>query len=187
MRIYLLCPKLFLHMFFLDVNILQERDISNILAKYRLRYPVKFSYAEVGKEKAYPWIRPSDFIKTMADEGDMRRLLAGYDTMADARGLLEEFWRKYRCIYPHHAVFERDLPLHRCIPIYLHGDEGQTYKKSGVLVVSFQTVYGFGSRKRRLDEALTKYEEELESCGIPVNFCKTGLQTRFLSVLAPKD
>ena len=166
---------------------MQERDISNILAKSGLRYPVKFSYAPVGKHKTYPWIRPSDFIKTMADQGDMCRLLAGYDSMGSAKALLEEFWRKYRCIYPQHEVFERGLPLDRCVPLLLHGDEGQTYKKSGVLVVSFQTVYGFGSRKRRLDEALTKYEEELESCGIPVNFCKTGLQTRFLSVLAPKD
>ena len=152
-----------------------------------MRYSVDLSYAPVGKCEKFPWIKPTDFIKAMSASNDMRRLLAGKDSMAEAGPMLESFWKKFQAISPRHQIFESGVNLARCIPIYLHGDEGTTYKKSAVLIVSFQTVYGFGSRKRSLDECMTEHERELESCGIPVNFCKTGLQTRFLAAVAPKD
>lgn len=141
----------------------------------------------MGKCARFPWIKPSEFVKAMSAHNDMRRLLAGKDSLAEAGPMLVSFWKKFQALNPQHELFQTSLDLARCIPVYLHGDEGTTYKKSAVLIISFQTVYGFGSRKRSLEECMSEYEQELESCGIPVNFCKTGLQTRFLSVVAPKD
>ena len=146
------------------------------------------SYAEVAKYSKYPWIRPSSFIKTMAKTNDLGRILSGKNTMSAAAPLLREFWNRYRKACPQHELFTTSLPLHRCVPLYIHGDGGVTQKKGAVLLISFQGVLGQGTSRRSLSEALTDHEgSDLSSAGIPLNFLKTGFQSRFLCIIAPKD
>ena len=126
----------------------------------------------------------------MADTGDLGRLLSGNKTLMDAKPLLMEFWRRYQQVYPQHELFGpkgAHLPRERCVPVFIHGDEGTTYKKSAVLLISFQPVIGFGSQRRSIQAALTDFEKDMEKAGIPVNFLRTGFQSRFLCAIAPKD
>ena len=148
------------------------------------------SSATVGGRRNYPWIKPSDFIRALAETNDLGRLLAGKTTLLDATGLLEEFWSRYQQVFPQHELFGpkgKHLPRGRCLPLYIHGDEGTTYKKSAVLLLSIQSPMGYGSRRRSTEVALTDFEKDLSKAGIPVNFLKTGLQTRFLCGVAPKE
>ena len=97
------------------------------------------------------------------------------------------FWSKYRSLFPQHELWaEVDSgrkPLTHCLPLYLHGDEGVTYRKDGLLVVSFQGVWGHGSSKTaRLPE-----NYKATSSGIPLNFLLTGFQTRILICVTPKE
>ena len=160
--------------------------MSKIFRRAGLSYPLELSFARVGKHEHYPWIRPTHFIKTMARCGDLGKFLGGKPSLKDAGPLLKEFWRRYKLAFPQHEVFTKEIPLERAVPLYLHGDEGQTYKKSGVLLVSFQGVIGFGSKRTPSSSAQIEDEAFLEKAGIPVNFLKTGLQSRFLCGIAPK-
>ena len=126
-------------------------------------------------------------MKAMATCGDMDRLLGGGKaSLQSAAPMLREFWRRFQLCFPKHQVFEKSIPLERATPLYIHGDEGQTYKKSGVLLISFQSAIGLGSKRTPLAAEMTNEEKDLEKAGIPVNFLKTGLQSRFLSIVAPK-
>ncbi len=164
--------------------------MNKVFRNFNLRYPVIVSSATVGGRQNYPWIKPSDFIRALAETNDLGRLLAGKTTLMDATGLLEEFWSRYQRVFPQHELFGpkgKHLPRGRCLPLYIHGDEGTTYKKSAVLLLSIQSPMGYGSRRRSTEVALTDFEKDLSKAGIPVNFLKTGLQTRFLCGVAPKE
>lgn len=116
----------------------------------------------------------------------------GGHSLSESREMLLSFWGKYRALFPQHELWSEvdnnRKELSHCLPMFLHGDEGVTYKKSGVLVLSLQGAFGFGSRasKRRKElEANLRAMGEREH--IPLNFLKTGFQTRLLLVVCPKD
>lgn len=161
--------------------------VAKVFEAHGFRYPVEFSFATVGvggKIKDFPYIKPSHFIEMMSKTNDLNRLLAGFPTLAAAKNVLAEFWERWRIIHPHHDVFNQGLNLQNCVPLFLHGDEGQHYKKSAVLITSFQPVLGYGSKRRSREAALPP---EIEEAGIPLNFLRTAFQSRFLTAVAPKD
>ena len=135
----------------------------------------------------FPWIRPSNFLKSMGLMNDLDHLLGGH-SLEGAENLLLDFWSKYRALVPEFQLWaESDAglkDLRRCIPLYLHGDEGVTYKKNGVLVMSFQGAFGYGS-SHRAKEVEQNYRAMGE--GIPLNFLKTGVQTRMMILVCPKE
>ena len=72
------------------------------------------------------------------------------------------------------------------MPVYVHGDEGVTFRKQGVLVAGIQSPFGRGGNNATVlqeNEAPTN----LTVVGIPLNFMQTALQTRLLCLLAPRD
>jgi len=165
----------------------KEEIVSRVLQQHGFSYPVELSYASVGEGAQYinfPYIRPSHFISKMSQTGDLHRLLAGHGTLKAAEGVLQEFWARWKMVHPSHEVFSSKVPLKHAVPIFLHGDEGQHYKKSAVLISSFQPAIGYGSKRRPLEKALPP---EIEQAGIPLNFLRTAFQTRFLTAVAPKD
>eukprot|EP00438_Fugacium_kawagutii_P021699 Skav224765 [mRNA] locus=scaffold1604:492403:494175:+ [translate_table: standard] len=74
-------------------------------------------------------------------------LLGGF-TLQDPRMsmLLSSFWASFETNYPDHEVFQihggTKGQLHRCIPFYLHTDAGVGARKSAVLVVNMQAMFG---------------------------------------------
>ena len=125
------------------------------------------------------------FLYEMSRMNDLSHVLGGLKTLDAAKSTLQKFWSRFRGLYPKHNLW-RDIDsgaksADRCIPLLLHGDEGTTYRKSGVLVLSFQGVIGFGTSKR-LDDARGCMAE-----GIRLNFLRTGVQTRMLILLCHKD
>ena len=126
-------------------------------------------------------------LKSMGEMNDLSHLLGGL-SLEEARGVLVKFWAQYKVLFPEHQVF-RDFDSNRkqpwnSLPLFLHGDEGVHYKKGGILVLSLQGVFGYGSAKRAADlmDNLRAFGE-----GIPLNFLKTGFQTRVLICVCPKD
>ena len=106
-----------------------------------------------------------------------------------AKSLLTTFWERYRKVYPQFELFAefedgRKRP-EQCIPIYLHGDEGVTYKKGGVLIFSWQSPLGYGSSRR--PHQMSMNLQDMGECGLPLNFLKSGMYSRLLSIICPKD
>jgi len=145
------------------------------------------TFETVSPLKDFPWIKPSNFIRIMAKMNDLGHLLGGL-SLQEAKGTLLSFWSKYRALFPQHQLWGdvdcRKKDLSRCLPIYLHGDEGTSYKRGGILIVSFQGAFGFGSSKRA-EEIKEKYRAMGD--GIPLNFLRTGFQTRMPICVCPKE
>lgn len=161
--------------------------MTRVFKKNKLYYPVNIETCNAKPLTEFPWIPPSSFIKVMGASNDLGHLLGGL-TLKQARGRLESFWSKYRALYPKHGLWaETDSgrkPMHKCLPVFVHGDEGVTFKKNGLLVLSFQGCMGWGSAKRSPD-LIESYRASNE--GIPLNFLRTGFQTRMLICVCPKD
>ena len=162
---------------------IKEYAVTSVFRLNGLYYPVDITTEESAPLNSFPWIKPSNFIRSMVRMNDLDHLLGGF-TLPQARGRLVDFWAKYRVLFPRHQLWE-DVDAGRkdpacCVPILIHGDEGVTYKKNGLLVLSFQGVWGHGSSKRNVD-----YRAVDE--GIPLNFLRTGFQTRMLICVCPKE
>lgn len=165
----------------------EEDAVHEVFRLNNLYYPVNISTEEAPPLLGVPWIRPSDFLGAMAKMNDLSHVLGGY-SLDEAKDKLASFWSKFRAICPEHQLWadvdSKKKDIHKCIPLFLHGDEGVTYKKGGVLVVSFQGAFGWGSSKRGRE-----MEENYRAMGegIPLNFLKTGFQTRMLIYVIPKE
>ena len=150
-------------------------------------YPVEVTVEEAEPLVSFPWIKPSSFLKAMAKMNDLHHLLGGF-SLHQAQPKLISFWTQYRQLFPEHQLWrEVDAgrkPLSHCLPLFLHGDEGVTYRKDGLLVCSFQGVWGHGSSKSTA-RSPENYRET--STGIPLNFLQTGYQTRMLICVCPKE
>lgn len=168
---------------------MQEEAVSEIFRSHNFYYPVEISIEESPPLSNFPWIRPSNFLKAMSKMNDLSHLLGGH-SLQEARGMLLSFWAKYRALFPQHQLWaeveSHRKTLDRCLPIFLHGDEGVTYKKGGVLVLSMQGAFGHGSRASERAKRLEENYRAL-SDGIPLNFLRTGFQTRLLICVCPKD
>ena len=134
----------------------------------------------------FVWIKPSKFLEAMCKMNDLDHVLGGV-SLKNAELRLTTFWQRYRILFPRHQVFSHmdsgRMPMNRCIPLLLHGDEGVTYRKDGLLVTSFQGIFGSGTSKKQ--PSADHYKSS--STGIPLNFLRTGFQTRMLICVCPKD
>ena len=159
----------------------EEEAIEKIFEKHGLFYPVPITYEHQPPLDGYAWLKPSDFLRTMSEMNDMSHVLGGHSSVSSAAPVLKLYWERFQAVCPDHALFREvaagHKQLEKCIPLLLHGDEGTTYKRGGVLIISFQGAFGYGCSKRTSPV----------SDGIPLNFLKTGFQTRLLSVVCKKD
>ena len=89
---------------------------------------MELTYEEGAPFKKFPWIRPTDLLKSMAKLNDLSHLLGGKQ-LHESAGLLRDFWQKYFVLHPEHQLRAKNLNLSRCIPCLIHGDEGTTYKQ----------------------------------------------------------
>ena len=165
----------------------EEEGVHQVFAEHKFYYPVTVTTEELPPLQGFPWIKPSDFLRSLHRMNDLNHLLGGHD-LKTARPILKKFWQKYRGCYPMHQLWEhidsgRKRP-EQCLPLFLHGDEGTSFKKGGIFICSFQGAIGFGTSKQAkdVDQNLRAVDE-----GIPLNFLKTALQTRVLICCCPKD
>lgn len=119
-----------------------ERDLHQVFREEGLRLPVDPAIApgllDVHYLSVESWFR---FLL----KAHPRVLLGGFDRK-DWLGtlLLTTFWKNFNQCFPDHELFsihDRDR-WGRCLPFYLHIDEGTGLKKGAVLVLSWQTVFG---------------------------------------------
>lgn len=119
-----------------------------MIRKFKMTFDVNISLSTFGELENFPWIRPSDFLQAMAANGDFNKMLGG-KSLKDCAPTLKEFWLRFQCLYPQHAVFQTNAAttdFSKYVPFYCHGDEGTGYKKKGVLIIAFQPVLGYGGR-----------------------------------------
>ena len=121
-------------------------------------------------------------------------VLGGFRIGSMSQLLLETYWGNLQQSMPNHAIytmFEKS-DWGRCIPFYLHMDEGVGQRKRAVLVVSAQTPFGI--------ETAQRYFEAYKTAGVrsmdDASNCMSGAQfhsskgstykSRFLFTAIPK-
>jgi hypothetical protein len=95
-----------------------------------------------------------------------------------------EFWRQYRKIHPTFQLFDMadnnpEIDLSRTAAFLIHGDEGRTLKRNGLLVTSLQSALGKGYDEKRV----------AKHGGAPVlqvNFAGHSFTTRHVVSCIPK-
>lgn len=156
----------------------------NTLIAHKLLYPIEITFCDRKPLKGFPWLRRSDCLRKMAYMNDLGILLGGKSSISEAGPILRVFWSRYKVIFPHHQLWkdleDKGRDPSRCLPILVHGDEGISFKKGGILICSWQSAFGYGCSKRN---GLAQEDNE----GMPLNFRKSGIQTRVLSIACPKD
>ena len=152
-------------------------------------YPVEITYVESGPLKGLPWLPPSKFLQSLCDCNDMHHILGGYANMQEAKPLLTTFWERYEQVFPDFELFAEIAAgkkrAEQCIPIYIHGYEGVTYKKGGVLILSWQCPLGYGTSRR--PHEMSANLTDMGEMGLPLNLLKSGMYSRMLTIVCQKD
>ena len=115
-----------------------ERFVKKLFEKFDLSIPVEVEAREHAlvdgtmKSITTYHVMPQSWVKFMLEE----YLKEGSGPEAYFRS----FWEVYRLSHPQHAVFmdPRKLDTSRILPLFLHGDEGRSQKKTSYLVVSLE-------------------------------------------------
>ena len=147
-----------------------------------LHLDVQISQARVG-EGEHPVLYPTSWIKAI-DRFSLWDTLFGTEDFAAGQNMLEDFWDKFSRIHSDFEGLQHGIDARRLVPIYIHGDEGQHYKRNAVMVLQFQSVLGRGTS--RLSEARQGDVFGNEQ-GYYVNQKGVTLRTRLLFSVMPKE
>ncbi|CAE7840509.1 unnamed protein product [Symbiodinium microadriaticum] len=137
----------------------------------------------------YPMIRATDFIH-LIDEQHFWTRLFGQSSFSVGCQMMADFWARYRIIFPDYELFTRadrnEVDLNRCLPCLIHGDEGTYYKRSGIMIVQWQSVFGKGTSLLGREAFADRLLGESNAKAF-VNQRGVTFTTRFLLGVLPKD
>ncbi|CAK9000117.1 unnamed protein product [Durusdinium trenchii] len=131
--------------------------------------PVEIEKVDLGAPGLleFPFVRFSSWLRYLMDTNRFSQI-CGVKSLPDMMETLREFWVRFEKIHPTHQIFQRfrdgSVIPSLCLPVYSHTDEGRTYQKQGILVVSTHGALG----------------RHLKQSGMGMNFTGRSLSTQFL-------
>ena len=160
-----------------------ERDAHRLFNRFGFALKVPISNLEVPGEQgehsvSIPYLKVQDYFKFLAKNHPC--LLFGGES--DGGDLCQSFWTEYQHEHPEHCIFQQfpnQVDWRRILPICLHGDKGRTLKKSPILLLSWESVFGLppnmrgapGDRKRKVSKDSKLHwdcEKRITHCKRPV-------------------
>ena len=166
---------------------IRPRDAENkahtVLEKHGLTCAIEINRVDLAEGKRYkgfPYIRFSTWVKYLLDTGRLTRQLCACQNLESMQAKLEEFWKRYQSVYPTHQLFtmkEAGVDLSLVIPVFSHTDEGRSYKKQALWLLSTHGALGRGTRGflRKKKDKLS-----LKRCGLGLNFCGHTWSTHYM-------
>ncbi|CAE7797904.1 unnamed protein product [Symbiodinium necroappetens] len=152
-----------------------ESSSSKSFAKTGLSCPIDIQQLDVGNGKMHPVLPIKHFLKALADGNQLSRLW-GSTNSGSYTEILPRFWRRWKAHDPQHAVFsEHRGRMAQVLPLQLHADEGQTLKKTAIMIWNFQSILGFGLAS----------SDDCESA-MALNYTGSSYATRFLYTVCHK-
>lgn len=145
--------------------------------------PIGVEYTDLaeGQMKRFPYIKFSTWVKYLLDVGRLPAQLTGSANLEAMEGKLGIFWDRFKAFCPSHAVFElarqKKVLLSRMIPLFCHADEGRSYKKQGLWILSTHGALGRGTKgyiKRK------KHQIPLKRRPFGCNFVGHSWATQFM-------
>ena len=159
-----------------------ERDVQRTIKRQKTKLEISIgSMPCAGCD--LPWISPENWLRFIVQNG-LWPTLAGVQRhdWEGARQNWSEFWSTYEQINPSFELFEvarsKQIDLSRTAAWLIHGDEGRTLKRGGLLVTSLQSALGRGyDQKRTKGQGVSKLQ---------VNFAGHSFCTRYVISTVPK-
>ena len=160
-----------------------ERDVHRVVNKHRTKLNIAISELDVQSQKV-PWISPRAWLLFIVTHGLMY-MMSGlrYEEKHLVGRMWEQFWTQYEPLHPDFGFFERqNIDYKKTVALFVHGDEGRTLKRGGLMVTSIQSVLGTGFDQTRL-----KRPRDMDDTGkLHVNFAGHTFLTRFVVSVIPK-
>ena len=158
-----------------------EDAVHRLFRKYSLTIPIEPQILNLGEGELenFPYIPLSAWATYLMDVGMAADRLCG-TSEAEMPALLSEYWLRYKAIHPNHAIFRLNLDMGKCVPVYSHIDEGRTYKKNGIMILSCAGALGRGTNnyKKRMSRMVRK--PSLKQSGMGLNYTGNTWSTQFL-------
>ena len=158
-----------------------ERDVQRTLKKQKSKLDIPVSSINCSGCKV-PWISPESWLKFIVKKG-LWPLMAGcdaHDYDGAERNWLQ-FWKTYQQIHPDFGLFQMEnVDLSRTAAWLIHGDEGRTLKRNGLMVTSVQSALGRGFDEKRV------HGQAADSAKLRVNFAGHSFLTRYVVNTMPK-
>lgn len=148
-----------------DIKNLQnaERDLNTLFQQEGLSLPIKPTFVTFGLQDV-PYLSLATWYSYLLGSHP-HLVLGGFSTNDwNASLLLDSFWKNFQCTAPDHAVFDLHgggNRLSRCLPFMLHLDEGVGLRKSAVLVLSMQPLFGRETAERYV---AYRHEKDIHLC-----------------------
>lgn len=160
-----------------------ERDTHRVVGKQGTCLKIPISEIQVQGE-TLSWISPRDWLRYIVNHG-LLYMLSGlhYEEKHLVGAVWKDFWTKYEPLNSDHGFFYKpDANYERTIGLFIHGDEGRTLKRGGLMVTSIQSILGVGFDRKRL-----KRPRGANDIGkLQVNFASHTFLTRFVVSVIPK-
>ena len=160
-----------------------ERDVHRVVKKQRTTLPLEISELNIQGD-SLPWISPRAWLEFIIQHG-LLYMLSGlkFETRSFVGNVWRTFWQNYTTLVPDCGVtFLDGINYERLIALYIHGDEGRTLKRGGLMVTSIQSVLGHGFDQKRL-----KRPAGINDRGkLQVNFTGHTFVTRLVCGVLPK-
>ena len=157
-----------------------ERGVNKVVQKHGTTLPIPITEMDI-RGKKVPWISPKSWLQYIINNGLLYILSGLHVQERDSVGQTwQDFWRKYEILHPMYSLFQSDnFDPATTIGLYIHGDEGRTLKKGGIMVTSLQSILGWGFDKKRLKRP--RDERKLQ-----INFTGHTFITRLVVNAMPK-
>eukprot|EP00439_Symbiodinium_sp_Y106_P043101 s2141_g5.t1 len=162
-----------------------ERDAHRMSRRCRLTLPIEFTEVCI-QGYVLPLILLSSWLLFLVTRNLLHTLCGlRVPDLPRCQAIWTCFWTRYRKIYPNHDVFRRadagEINLAKTIALILHGDEGRTKKKAGILIVSCHSILGYGSKANTVAPGTEEYCQQLP------NMVGHTLATRWILGCLPKS
>ncbi|CAE7228072.1 unnamed protein product, partial [Symbiodinium microadriaticum] len=156
-----------------------EEGVHRVFAKQGLSLPVKISYADFPSCPKIPYIKLSDWILYLSSASRLH-FLTGVKDPLQRSAVCKEFWERWRFAHPNHPIFASGQDLSRCVPILHHGDEGRTYRRLAIMVISTHGVLGRGTKQHRPRKNVPIAEDEMR-----MNFLGSTMVSHYIFAAMP--
>ena len=127
-----------------------ESGVHKVLADHGCQLPVPFQWVDLPTGVRVPYINMYDWVRFLG-QSDRLEYLVGTKCRMRRRDLCLHFWERLQRIRPNHPAFQMAkqnlLDLRDTVPVLHHGDEGRTYKRAGIMILSTHGVLGAGCSK----------------------------------------
>ena len=163
-----------------------ETGVQKVLNEHGCNVPVPVQFVNLPSQRNFPYVLMSDWIKYLAVSDRLHYLIGTKDQM-ERRKLCLEFWRRFELVRPSHPVFAMarasQIDLGSTWPLLHHGDEGRSYRKLPIMILSTHGVLGAGCSQAADGN---KADYPIADNPMRLNFLGCSLTTHFIFAAAPQ-